>query len=81
MEYFTLIGAAINVTLNIVFIYLWGYMGAAFATLITNIITSVFLPFFFKETRAYAFIYFGSFKQIPLLLKYIKSKLSLFIFY
>ncbi len=81
MEYFTLIGAAINVTLNIVFIYLWGYMGAAFATLITNIITGVFLPFFFRETRAYAFIYFGSFKQIPLLLKYIKSKLPLFTFY
>lgn len=78
MEYFTLIGAAINITLNIVFIYLWGYMGAAFSTLITNIITGVFLPLFFRETRAYAFIYFGSFKQIPFLLKYIKNKFSLF---
>lgn len=72
MEYFTLIGAVINITLNIVFIYFWGYIGAAFSTFATNVFTGIFLPLIFKETRAYALLYFGCFKQISLLITKVK---------
>lgn len=77
MEYFTFIGAVINISLNIVFIHFWGYIGAAAATLITNIFTGVLMPMFFEETREYAYIYFGCFKRIPLIIEEIKNKISI----
>ncbi len=43
--------AILNVLLNCVFIPLWGAVGAAFASLITQLFTSIVLPMFFKEMR------------------------------
>ncbi len=43
--------AVMNVLLNFVFIPLWGASGAAFASLVTQIFTSIVLPLFFKEIR------------------------------
>lgn len=70
MEYFTFIGAVINITLNLVFIHFWGYIGAALSTLITNIFTGVLFPFFFRETKEYALLFRGSFRQISALAEY-----------
>ena len=40
-----------NVMLNVIFIPLWGASGAAVASLVTQICTSIVLPFFIKDLR------------------------------
>lgn len=45
-----------NVLLNIVFIPLWGVSGAAFASLLTQVFTSIILPFFIKDLRKNAIL-------------------------
>lgn len=51
LKYIYSIAAILNVLLNAVMIPLFGVSGAAFASLITNIATSVILPMFIKELR------------------------------
>jgi len=77
MEYFTLIGAVINISLNLVFIHFWGYIGAALATFITSFITGIILPFLFRGTREYALIFIGSFRQILNFVEYIWNKITI----
>lgn len=50
---FTSLGAATNVVLNIPMLRWYGIEGAAIATLITQILTNVIYPLFFKGTRDY----------------------------
>lgn len=51
VKYYLGIGAIANIILNYLFIPLWGASGAAAATLITQFITAVIAPLFFKDTR------------------------------
>lgn len=51
VKHFTFMGAALNVVLNVIMIPLMGIWGAAFATLVTELVVCVVSPFFFKETR------------------------------
>jgi len=51
VKYYLGIGAVVNLILNAVMIPAWGSKGAAIATLITQIVTSVIAPVLFKETR------------------------------
>lgn len=51
LKYIYLGGAVGNVILNLFFISLWGTVGAAVASLVTQILTSIVLPFFFKGMR------------------------------
>lgn len=51
LKYIYISAALSNVLLNLVFIPLWGATGAAFASLITQIITTMVAPFFMKEIR------------------------------
>lgn len=51
VKYYLGIGAVANLILNLILIPLLGINGAAIATLITHIITSVISPLFFKSTR------------------------------
>lgn len=51
LKYMYLSAAIINVVLNVVFIPILGASGAALASLITQIFTSIILPFFFKGMR------------------------------
>lgn len=44
------VGAILNVSLNIIFISKWGGVGAAFATLISYAAANFFIMFFMKET-------------------------------
>jgi len=46
-----IIGAIINIILNIYFIELYGLIGAAYATLISYSISGYFVNYFFKKTR------------------------------
>lgn len=51
LKYMYLSAAIINVVLNYFMIPLWGTSGAAFASLITQIFTSIILPLFFKGMK------------------------------
>jgi Na+-driven multidrug efflux pump len=51
LKYMYLGAAIINVALNCLFIPIMGAAGAAVASLITQVFTSIILPLFFKEMR------------------------------
>lgn len=51
VKYFLGVGAVVNLILNWILIPIHGIEGAAFATLITQITTSLVVPIFFKDTR------------------------------
>jgi O-antigen/teichoic acid export membrane protein len=53
VKHYLAIGAVANLIMNSVMIPLWGINGAAVATLITQIITSMIAPLLFKETRVH----------------------------
>lgn len=46
-------GMIVNLFLNYLWIPMWGINGAALATLVTQIVTSMIAPLFYKETRAH----------------------------
>ena len=60
LKYIYLVAAVLNVILNLVFIPLWGACGAAFASLVTQIMTSLILPCFIKDLRPNAKLMFES---------------------
>lgn len=51
VKYYLFIGASVNLVLNALLIPVMGINGAALATLVTQIITSMVAPLLFKETR------------------------------
>lgn len=51
VKHFTFIGASLNVVLNLILIPLWGTMGAALATFVTELFVCVIAPYYYKETR------------------------------
>ena len=53
VKYYLMIGAGVNLILNLVMIPVMGITGAAIATLITQITTSIIAPLFFRETRVH----------------------------
>ena len=50
-KYILGIGAAVNVVLNALWIPLFGIAGASFATLVTQVVTSMIAPLLFQRTR------------------------------
>ena len=61
VKYYLGIGAVVNLVLNYVMIPIWGINGAAIATLITQIVTSLIAPLFFRETRRHTYIVLRAF--------------------
>lgn len=61
VKYYLGIGAVVNLLLNCLMIPSWGIEGAAFATLITQITTSILAPCLFRETRHHTQIVLRSF--------------------
>jgi len=61
VKYYLMIGAGVNLNLNLVMIPVMGITGAAIATLITQITTSIIAPLFFRETRVHSKIVFEAF--------------------
>jgi len=61
VKYCLMIGAGVNLILNLVMIPVMGITGAAIATLITQITTSIIAPLFFRETRVHSKIVFEAF--------------------
>lgn len=58
LKYIYISAAVVNVIMNAIFIPIWGATGAAIASLITQIITSLILPLFIKELRPNAMLMF-----------------------
>lgn len=54
VKYFMVIGALVNLVLNIALIPLWGINGAAVATFVTQAVVCVIAPLFFRETRIHS---------------------------
>jgi O-antigen/teichoic acid export membrane protein len=50
----TVLGAIVNVALNLVFIPRWGALGASWATVISYCLASIFLFLGIRQTRAFA---------------------------
>lgn len=72
---FTIIGALCNVCLNFLLIPKFGIVGAAIATLLTQIITNFLIMFLFKATRENAKLIISSFLLIDVIdLNVIKNK-------
>jgi O-antigen/teichoic acid export membrane protein len=71
-EFYSLsFGAFINIIMNYIFIQYWGIVGAAIATLVSQIIANIFLLYLIKETR---FIAIQQLKTIVFLnIKYIRE--------
>lgn len=61
VKYYLMIGAGVNLILNLVMIPVMGITGAAIATLITQITTSIIAPLFFRETRVHSRIVLEAF--------------------
>jgi len=55
-KYFACSGAVANLTLNLILIPLLGINGAAFASLLTQVITNLLVPFLIKDTRENAIL-------------------------
>ena len=55
VKYYLMIGAGVNLILNLVMIPVMGITGAAIATLITQITTSIIAPLFFRENSKIVF--------------------------
>lgn len=65
VKYYLGCGALVNLFLNFILIPLCGGVGAAVATLVTQIVTSLGAPLLFKETRVFPKLVFNSFLQNP----------------
>ena len=61
VKYYLAVGAVVNLILNSWWIPVFGINGAAFATLITQITTSLLAPLLFKETKAHTIIVLEAF--------------------
>ena len=59
-KYYVFISSALNLLLNAVLIPKYGIMGAAVATLVSQITTALIAPLFFKRTRAFVPLYIKS---------------------
>ena len=60
-KYFAFGGVVTNIILNVCFIKNWGIEGAALASLVTQIVTNVMLPYVIKETRENAIMVIKAF--------------------
>lgn len=61
IKYYLAIGVVVNLVLNTILIPVTGIEGAAMATLITQIVTSIISPMFFKATRVHTKIVWEAF--------------------
>jgi O-antigen/teichoic acid export membrane protein len=70
--YRSVLGAVLNIILSIVFVYLFGLIGAAYATLVCFAFTFWASLYLFKETRFLFFMFLKSFnfaRTIPMIVK------------
>lgn len=78
-KYFTCSAAIINMLLNLIFINVWGIVGAAYSTVISYFFEVFLICLLFKETRKYLKWFFLSFvewkRSINMIKKYVIKKI------
>ena len=67
-------GAAFNVASNLIFIPIYGMMGAAVVTLLSEVVATFVAPLCFKEIRSFPRLYLGSFRMIPSALRSVRAR-------
>ena len=72
--YRTLFGVGVNISLNFIFIPLWGAKGAAFATLIAQSFSSLLSNYFFRQTRGIFWMNLETLNARRLFTQYLKLK-------
>ncbi len=75
-KYFTIMGAIANVILNSMMIPRYGIEGAAFATLISQVVVSLIAPLVFPNTIEFTREYFRSFGELLDLWKKVKESVK-----
>lgn len=70
-KYFTIMGSIVNIVLNAICIPMWGTIGAAFTTLVSQFFVALIAPLMLKKTRIFVKMYFESFKEIHVLIQII----------
>lgn len=78
-KYFVYLGAIVDIVLNYFLIQKWGAIGAALATLVTQLVVFFVAPLMFRETRRHNQIFFGCFKQWPFLYQLIKKNIQMVV--
>ena len=78
-KYFVYIGAVTDILLNFLLMKYFGAVGAALATLATELVVFFVSPYLFKETRVSNKLYFTSFRQWALLKQIVSRNMHLFI--
>lgn len=68
-KYYAIFGSIVNISLNLLLIPEYGTIGAAMATLVSQITVAFIAPSFFPKTRQFSIIYIESVKMIPNLIK------------
>lgn len=61
VKYYLAIGSVVNFVMNLIMIPSFGVNGAAFATLLTQIVNSLIAPLFYKETRVHTLLVIDAF--------------------
>ncbi len=64
VKYYTIIGSIFNLIFNYFAIQVWGAAGAAFGTLLSQMIVALGAPMLWKETRAFVRLYVDSWKYL-----------------
>lgn len=65
VKYYCLVSAVVSIGSNILLIRLWGYMGAAAAILIVNVVQALLAPMLFRETREFTRYYLDGIRRLP----------------
>lgn len=63
-KYYTIIGSVFNLVFNYFAIQLWGMVGAAIGTLLSEIVVSLGSPLLWKDTRPFVWLYVDSWKYL-----------------
>lgn len=71
-KYLVFVGAGVNFVLNVFAIHMWGIVGAAITTLVSQFVVAFISPLFFKEIRGFIRIYLGTFQYLGDILKIVK---------
>lgn len=75
-KYLVFVGAVVNFTLNMIAIRIWGIIGAAITTLVSQFVVAFISPLFFKEIRGFIKIYLEAFQYLGDLVNIAKRYLN-----
>lgn len=73
-KYYIGMGTIVNLALNALLIPIYGILGAAVATLISQIFVAIISPIAFKKTKVFVKYYFASFREVNGVVEFVRSR-------